>query len=74
MATSSRPGPNNLSLQQLADGVFATFILYSNAGLIDLGGQVVVFDSLQTPQMAQDLRQSAFDLFGPTKLIRAPAN
>jgi len=63
------PGSNHFVLQQIAEGVFAAFDIEGNAGLIDLGGQVVFFDTFQTPQGAEDLRQAAFDLFGRTQQI-----
>lgn len=35
-----------------------------NAGLIDLGGQVIVFDTFLTPQAAIDLRRASEELLG----------
>jgi glyoxylase-like metal-dependent hydrolase (beta-lactamase superfamily II) len=69
MKIITRPGSKHFSLQQIAEGVFAAIDMEGNAGLIDLGGQVVYFDTFQTPQGAQDLRQVAFDLFGRTQQI-----
>jgi cyclase len=56
-------------LHQLADGVYAaiatdTGASYSNAGLIDLGDQILVFDSFEHPQAAKDLRKASSQLMG----------
>jgi len=56
-------------LHQLADGVYAAIATdkgasYSNAGLIDLGNQVLVFDSFEHPQAAKDLRKASIQLMG----------
>ncbi len=58
----------HFSLQPLVDDVFAAIAedggaAISNSGLIDLGGQILVFDTFLTPQAAQDLRQLSIDLF-----------
>lgn len=54
----------HLKLEQLAPGVYAAIALerggaYSNAGIIDLGDQTLIFDTLLTPQAAQELRDAA---------------
>jgi glyoxylase-like metal-dependent hydrolase (beta-lactamase superfamily II) len=69
MEKTTLPISENFTLQQLAEGVFAAIDMEGNAGLIDLGGQVVFFDTFQTPKGAQDLRNAAFDLFGRTQQI-----
>jgi len=45
----------------------------SNAGIVDLGGQVVVFDTFLTPQAAEDLRLFAEERFGqkPTIVVNS---
>jgi len=63
--TESKP----FILHSLAEGVFAAIAedggsAISNAGLIDLGGQVLVFDTFLTPQAALDLRRAATDMLG----------
>jgi len=56
-------------LHQLADGVYAAIATdmgasYSNAGLIDLGYRILVFDSFEHPQAAKDLRKASIQLMG----------
>lgn len=56
-------------LHQLADGVFTAIAKEGgagicNVGLIDLGGQILVYDTFLTPQAALDLRKNAIELFG----------
>lgn len=62
----------HFSLELLADGVYAAIhteggAAICNAGLIDLGGLLVVFDTFLTPQAARDLR-----CFSETTFGRAP--
>ncbi len=59
----------HFSLHSLTEGVFAAIAseagaAIGNAGLVELGGQVVVFDTFMTPQAALDLRRAAEALFG----------
>jgi cyclase len=59
----------HFQLQMLAEGVFAAVAspegaAIGNAGLINLGGQLLVFDTFMTPQAAVDLRRAAYELFG----------
>jgi cyclase len=56
-------------LEQLAEGVYAAISIdgtgsMSNAGIIDLGGTTLIFDTFGTPQAAQDLRTAAGQLLG----------
>lgn len=58
-------------LQALADGVFAAIAANGgwaicNSGLIDLGEQIVIFDTFLTPQAAQDLRWFAVEQYDRT--------
>ena len=67
MSKDARSESKHFVLQQLAEGAFAAIAedggaAISNSGLIDLGGQVVVFDTFLTPQAAADLRRMAEDL------------
>src|SRR5215510_7888987 len=53
----------HFQLHQLADGVFAAIhreggAAQSNAGIIDLGGQVLIFDTFIAPAAAADLREA----------------
>jgi cyclase len=55
--------------QELAAGIFAALATpdgagVANAGLIDLGGQTLVFDTFLTPQAARDLRLLAEEVTG----------
>lgn len=64
----------HFTLQQIAEGVFAAIAEeggagISNAGLVDLGGQVIVFDTFLTPQAARGLRQKAEELSGGAPLV-----
>ncbi len=59
----------HFTLHQLTDGVYAAIATdtgagYSNAGLIDLGNQILVFDSFEHPQAAKDLRKASIQLIG----------
>lgn len=63
------PTSNHFRLEPLLDGVYAAIGIAgtgsgSNAGIIDLGGQVLVFDTFLTPQAADDLRAAAERLTG----------
>jgi cyclase len=58
----------HFSLQLVADGVYAAIhteggSAICNAGLVDLGGLLLVFDTFLTPQAAKDLHQFAADQF-----------
>lgn len=59
------PRSRYFQLHLLKEGVYAAIGPHvCGAGLIDLGGRVVVFDTFIAPQAAQDLRQAAAALFG----------
>lgn len=56
-------------LEQVAEGVYAALATIDggavcNAGIIDLGNQVLVFDTFLTPYAAKDLRAAAEQLTG----------
>ncbi|GAP13093.1 Zn-dependent hydrolase, including glyoxylase [Longilinea arvoryzae] len=58
-------------LQALADGVLTAIAANGgwaicNSGLIDLGEQIVIFDTFLTPQAAQDLRWFAVEQYDRT--------
>ena len=74
MTDITRPVSKHFTLQQVAESVYAAIATdggaaICNAGIIDLGEQVVVFDTFLTPQAARDLRQAAINLFGRTPQI-----
>lgn len=59
----------HFTLHQLAGGVFAAIATelgagFSNAGLIDLGEQTLVFDAFENPLAAEDLLQASLHLTG----------
>ena len=59
----------HFAIQPLAEGIFAAIAedggsAICNVGLVDLGGQILVFDAFLTPQAAKDLRRFAVDRFG----------
>jgi len=63
------PDSKHFRLQQLADGVYAAIHIdggaaISNAGIIDLGGRTLIFDTFLAPQAAKDLRAAAEILTG----------
>ena len=69
MATSARTFTSrHFRLEQVADGVHAVIHIpggtaIGNAGIIDLGGRTLVYDTLFTPQAGEDLRAAAEALF-----------
>jgi cyclase len=57
------------TLHTVCDGVFAAIAkpgqgAWSNAGIIDLGNELLVFDSLSTPSAGEELRRQAESLTG----------
>lgn len=57
------------TLQKLKDGVYAAIAkrgegAWSNSGFVDLGTELVVFDSFSTPAAARELRKVAEELTG----------
>jgi cyclase len=70
MATGKAlPTSRHFELHQVAEGIYAAIGTAgsgsgSNAGIIDLGGSTLVFDTFQTPQAAADLRAAAEQLTG----------
>lgn len=63
------PTSKHFDLEEVAKGVYAAIgtaggAANSNAGIVDLGDQTLVFDTFQTPQAAQDLKDGAEALTG----------
>jgi cyclase len=59
----------HFEIKEVAEGVYAAIgtaggAAYSNAGIVNLGDQTLVFDTFQTPQAAQDLKAAAEVLTG----------
>lgn len=59
----------HFALHPLAGGLVAAIAkdggaAISNSGILDLGGQTVIFDTFLTPQAALDLRQAAEEITG----------
>jgi glyoxylase-like metal-dependent hydrolase (beta-lactamase superfamily II) len=69
MNKSTHLRSKHFRLQQLNKSTFAAIAedggsAICNAGIIDLGGQIVVFDTFLTPQAAMDLQHITEELFG----------
>jgi cyclase len=69
LETTKKPSPiaKHFQLQQLKDGIYAAISIdgtgsMSNAGIIDLGDCILIFDTFFTPQAAEDLRLAAEQL------------
>jgi glyoxylase-like metal-dependent hydrolase (beta-lactamase superfamily II) len=67
--TTLGPTSEHFELRQLAEGVYAAIALEgsaarSNAGIIDLGEQTLIFDTFDAPAAARDLRAAAEHLTG----------
>lgn len=63
------PTSEHFELKQLAEGVYAAIgkvgsPTFSNAGIIDLGDQTLVFDAFELPSAAKDLLAAAKSLTG----------
>lgn len=57
------------TLKKMANGVFAAIAepgngAWSNAGVVDLGSELLVFDAFNTPSAAQELKIQAERLTG----------
>jgi hypothetical protein len=68
-SASTLPRSEHFELQELAAGVYAAIATpdgaaYSNAGIVDLGDQTLIFDTFDTVLAAQDLRTAAKSLTG----------
>lgn len=69
MSTPTAARSKHFTLHQLGQGIHAAIAenggwAICNAGLIDLGGQIVVFDAFISPKAARGMREAAFELFG----------
>jgi cyclase len=70
MKTDQRlPDSKHFRVEQLADGVYAAIHIdggaaIGNAGIVDLGDRTLIYDTLFTPQAAEDLRTAAEALTG----------
>jgi len=69
MRTGKKGLTTHFELKQLAENAWAAIArdggaAISNAGFVDLGGQVVVFDSFLTPQAARELEEAVEGLTG----------
>ena len=64
MLERALPTSRHFELEELADGVWAAIArtdgwAVANAGIVDLGGETLVFDSFITPEAARDLAHAA---------------
>jgi len=62
------PDSRHFRIEQMAGGVYAVIHIdggaaIGNAGIVDLGDRTLLYDSLFTPQAAEDLRAAAEALF-----------
>jgi glyoxylase-like metal-dependent hydrolase (beta-lactamase superfamily II) len=67
--TAQLPTSAHFRLEQLADGVYAALSVpgrgaLCNAGIVDLGDETLIFDTMFTLQAARDLRDAAEQLTG----------
>jgi cyclase len=67
--TQGLPTSEHFELHQLAEGVYAAIAIeggaaFSNAGIVDLGGRTLIFDTFENPKAAVDLRAAAEQLTG----------
>ncbi|WP_310832129.1 MBL fold metallo-hydrolase [Paenibacillus pedocola] len=58
----------HFSIHPLAEGIYALIATeqggaMSNAGIMDMGGFTLIFDTFNTPQAGKDLREAALHLF-----------
>jgi cyclase len=63
------PTTEHFKIEKLAEGAYAALgraggAAYSNAGIIDLGDQTLIFDTFNTPQAGKELRTAAEQLTG----------
>lgn len=66
---SALPTSRHFRLEQLGEGVYLAIATpgtgtMGNAGIVDLGGQTLIFDTMLTAQAARDLRSAAETLTG----------
>jgi len=69
MNASQIPVSRHFRLEQLAEGVYAAIHIdggaaICNAGIIDLGGRTLIFDTFLSPQAAVDLRSATEAMTG----------
>ena len=67
--TQALPMSEHFELHELAEGVYAAIAIeggaaFSNAGIVDLGGRTLIFDTFENPKAAIDLRAAAEQLTG----------
>lgn len=71
MEARNLPESRHFRLESVADGVWAAISIAGtgstgNAAIVDLGDNTLVFDTMFTPQAAEDLRTAAENLTGRT--------
>ena len=75
MNASLAPHLRSIRLEAIADGVYAAISVpgegsLGNAGIVDLGDETLIFDTLKTPAAAEELRHAAEELTGrPTTWV-----
>ncbi len=68
-AASTMPAFEHFQLERIATGIYVAIAsqtggAYSNAGIVDLGGHTLIFDTFMTPQAAEELRAAVEQLTG----------
>lgn len=63
------PQSEHFTLHRLGEGIYAAISIdgtgsMGNAGILDLGDETLVFDTMMTPQAAEDLRSAAEQMTG----------
>ncbi len=66
---SELPASRHFTVRRVGEGVWAAIATpgagaFGNAGIVDLGGETLIFDTMYTPQAARDLRIAAERLTG----------
>jgi cyclase len=64
----------HFTIQKIAEGIYAAIAIdgghaVCNAGLVDLGGRFLVFDTFVSPQAAQDLHRFITDHYGRIPIV-----
>lgn len=78
MGTVLMPGLDSITIEPVADGVYAALAVpgrgsMGNGGIVDLGEETLVFDTLRTPAAAAELLHVATSLTGraPTWVVNS---
>lgn len=69
MPDKQDPFSTFFAIEELASGIYVALgrpdgVVYSNTGIIDLGGRTLVFDAFNSPQAGEELAAAALSLTG----------